>query len=117
MPNVDANFECQQIGLVQHALVDDGVDFIAATLLIIYGVMLDVADDVLRLLALDAIADQGSGQNRIFAHVFEGAAVARLAGYVRAAAERHVVALGAELATDQGSVFASGLRIPTGSRP
>ncbi len=55
--------------------------------------MLDVADDVLGLLALDAVADQRACEDGVFAHVLEGASVARLASQVDAAAEGHVVAL------------------------
>ena len=104
--------EGEQIGLLHGAFGDDGIDEVAAGFLVVHGVVLDVADDVLGLLALHQIADDGSGEERIFAGVFEGAAVARLAGEVDSAAESHVEALRAQLAADHGAVFASGFGIP-----
>jgi hypothetical protein len=76
--------------------------------------VLDVADDVLGLFALDAVADQRAGENGVFALVFEGASVARLAGEVGAAAEGHVVALGAQFAANERAVVAGGFGVPTG---
>ena len=78
----DADVEGEQIGLLHAAPGDDGVDEVTAGFLVVHGVVLDVANDVLRLLALHEIADDGSGEERIFAGVFEGAAVAGLAGEV-----------------------------------
>ena len=111
--NAYSNFKRKKIGFVESTNADDGIDFVAAALLIVDRIVLNVADHVLRLFALDAVANQCSGQYGIFPHVFEGAAVAWFAGYVCAATERHVVALGPKLAADQCSIFASGLRIPT----
>ena len=53
------------------------------------------------LLALHQIADERAGEDRIFAQIFKGAAVARFARDVRAAAERHVVALRAQFFADE----------------
>src|ERR1017187_6190378 len=97
---------------MQRPLVDNHVDFVATALLIVDGVMLDVADHMLRLLALDAIAYQGSRQNGIFAEVLEGASIARLASDVGAAAEGHVIALCTQLASNQSAVCTRGLRVP-----
>src|SRR5206468_11108298 len=58
--------------------------------------------------------DQRPGQHRVFSEVFESAAVARFAGEIGAAAERHVVALGAQFAADEGAVFVGRVNIPTG---
>ena len=110
----DANLEGEEIAFVKSAFADDDVDFVAAAFLIIDGVMLDVAEHVLRLFALDAIADEGAGENWVFTLIFEGAAIARFPRDVRAAAKRHVETLRAEFAADQSAVFASGLRVPTG---
>ena len=110
---LQSNFEREQVALAGGAFVDGDVDRVAAALLIVEGVMLDVADDVLRLQALHDRSDHLSGQNGIFAEIFEGAAVARFAGEVDAAAERHVVALSAQFAADQRSVFVAGFEIPT----
>src|ERR1700722_9118678 len=74
--------------------------------------MLDVADDVFGLLALHKIADERAGEDWIFAEIFKGAAVARLAREVGAAAERHVVALRAKFFADEATVRASGVGIP-----
>ena len=89
---------------------------VAAALLVVHRVVLDVADDVLRLLALDAVAHHRAGQHRILAHVLKGAPVARLARQVHAAAQRHVVALRAQLAANQRPVVACRLRVPACGR-
>ena len=92
------DLERQQVGLAHGALVDLDVDDVAAGLLVVERVVLDVADDALSLQAPSSAAPTIlPGQDRIFAVVFEVAAVARLAGQVHAAAERHVVALVAQL--------------------
>ncbi len=78
--DLNADMEGEQIGLLHGPLANDHVDIFAAIFLIVHDVVLDVADDVLGLLALDAIAHQGAGEQRIFALVFEGSSVARLAG-------------------------------------
>ena len=57
----DADVEGEQIGFLHAAFGDDGVDEVAASLLVVHGVVLDVADDVLGLLTLHEIADDGSG--------------------------------------------------------
>ena len=62
----------------------------------------------------DEVAGQRAGEERVFALVLEGAAVARLAGQVDAAAERHAVALVAQFAADERAVLEGGLRIPGG---
>src|SRR5579884_730561 len=116
MTDVDADFECQHVGLAHRALADYGIDFVASALLIVHHIVFDVADHVLRLLALDAIAHESAGKNGILAHVLERPSVARLAREVHAAAERHVVALIAKFASDQRAVFTGGLRVPARSR-
>ncbi len=58
------------------------------------------------------LADHGSGEDGVFAGVLEVAAVARLADEVDAAADGHVVALGAQLAADDGAVEEGGVGIP-----
>src|SRR5689334_13781860 len=115
LADLDADFEGEKVAFAHGALADDDVDFVAAAFLIVKSVMLDVADDVLALLALDAIADHDSGEDGILAHVLEGPAIAGFAGDVNAAAEGHVVALGAKFAADERAVFAGGMRVPTGS--
>ena len=107
-----ADFERQQVALARRAPVDVHVDGVAAALLIVESEMLDVADDALRLHASDDGCDHLAGQDRIFAHVFEGAAAARLAGEVDAAAQRHVVALVAQFAADEGAIVEAGIEVP-----
>ncbi len=85
-PHFDADVKSQQITFLHGALADNYVHFIAPALLIVEGVMFNIADDVLSLLAFDSVADQCSGEDWVFAHVFEGSAVARIAGDVHAAA-------------------------------
>src|SRR6185437_581132 len=97
------------------ALADDGVVFVAPALLIVHGVVLDVANNMRRLLAFDAIANHGSGENGIFTHVLKCATAAKLADEIHAAAERHVVALGTQFAADHIAVFTSSVRVPARS--
>ena len=89
------------------------VDGVATALLVVDGVMFDISDDVLRLFALHQLADHGASKDGVFAHIFEVAAVAQLAGKVHSATQSHVVALGAQLTTDQRPVGVCGLGVPT----
>jgi len=57
----------------------------AAAFLVVDGVVLEVADDVLGLHAFDEVANEGSGEQRVIALVLEGAAIAWLARQVDAA--------------------------------
>src|SRR5579864_3881460 len=109
---MDADFEGQQVTLSRRTFINIHIDRISAALLVIERIVLDVAEHMLRLLASYDRCHHLSGKYRIFAHVFKGAAVARLAGKVDAATERHVVALRAQLAPDQSSIFESALQIP-----
>src|SRR5438477_6027647 len=110
----DTDFECQKIAFASGALADADVDCVAPALLVVECVVFDVADDELRLGAFDQFRHQGSGQDRVFAEVLEGAPVARFSGEIRAAAEGHVVALGAQFAADEGAVLVGGIDVPTG---
>ena len=97
----DGDLERQQVGFAHGALAQLHVADVAAGLLVVEGVVLHVADDLLGLHALDELGDHLAGQDGVFALVFEVAAVARLARDVHAAAERGVVLLIAQLAADQ----------------
>ena len=108
----DGDMKREEIGLLHAAFGDDGVDEVAAGFLVVHCVVLDVADDVLGLFALHQIADDGSGEQRVFAGVLEGAAISRLASEVDSAAESHVEALRAKLAADHRAECAGGLGIP-----
>ncbi len=116
LSDIDPNMEGQQIGLLHGPLADDHVDLVTAALLVVHDVVLDIADDMLGLLTFDPVAYQRAGQQRIFALVLKGSAIARLASQVDAAAERHVVALGAQLAANQCAIVTGRFRIPTGRR-
>ena len=89
-----------------------GVEGVAAGLLIVEDVVLDVAHDVVGLHAAGELADHGAGEDGVFAGVLEVAAVARLADEVDAAADGHVEAHGAEFAADDGAVEEGGVRVP-----
>ena len=91
--NAQTDVKSEKIAFLHGAFGDDGVNEIAAGLLVVDGVMLDVAEDVLRLETFEQITDHGSGENGIFAEIFEGAAIARFACKVGASAERHVKTL------------------------
>src|ERR1700722_19755599 len=111
---LDADFKGQQVTLPRRALVDVDVYGIASALLVVEGVMFDVADNVLGLQALHHRTYHLPGQNGIFAELLLGAATARLAGKGAGSTERHVVTLRAKFATDERSVLIPGLKIPTG---
>src|SRR5208337_42307 len=96
----------QQVAFPHGALTDNHIYLVAAAFLVVDGVVLDIANDVLGLFAFDTVADERASEDRILAHVFEGSAVARIAGNVNATAEGHVVALRAEFAADQCAVGA-----------
>ncbi len=113
MADVDADFEGQHVRLAHRALADHRVDFVPSALLVVHDVVLDIADHVLRLLALDTIANQRSGENWILAHVLERASVAGFASEVHTAAESHVVSLIAKFASDQRTVTAGRFWVPT----
>ena len=111
-----ADFKGEQIAFARGALADVNVHRVAAALLVVEGVVLDVADDVGRLRALDEVRYKRAGEHRVFAQVLKGAAVARVAGEVDATAERHVEALRAQLTANQRTVFVGCIHIPTAGR-
>src|ERR1700688_2321896 len=102
----------QHVRLLQRAPPDHRLDFVPPAFLIVHYVVLDVPDDMLRLFALDAIAHQGSRENRIFSQVFERPSVAWLSRNIRSPAQSHVVTLRAQFPPDQRAIFACRFRIP-----
>ena len=110
----DGDLEGEQVGLAHGARVEQRVQDVAAGLLIVEHVVLDVAHDVVGLDAHGELADHGAGEDGVFAGVLEVAAVARLADEVDAAADGHVVALGAQLAADDRAEEEGGLGVPRG---
>src|SRR5262249_19480279 len=81
----NADFKREQIGFAHGSLINVHVDGIAAALLIVQGVMFDVADHVLVLRALDQSADEFSGKNWVFTEIFKVAAVSRFTRDVNSA--------------------------------
>ena len=87
MALLHADLKGQQIALARRALRDSDVDRVAPALLVVEGVVFDVANDVLRLRPLNELRHQRPSQDGVFAQVLERAAVARLARDVYTAAE------------------------------
>ncbi len=114
MADADADLEGEEVGLVRGLVVEVDVDDGAAGLLVVEGVVLDVAHDLVLLDAENEVADGGSGEHGVFAGVLEEAAVAGVAGEIDTAADGLVVALGAELAADDVAVELGGGGIPGG---
>src|ERR1017187_10498601 len=79
---------------------------------VIEGVVLNVAHDVVGLDAAGELADHDAGEDGVFAGVLEVAAVAGLADEVHAAPDGHAVALGAQLAADDGAIEEGGVGVP-----
>ena len=75
----DGNVKGEQIGLLHRALRDDRIHKETSRLLVVHHVVLDVADDMLLLLALHQVADDRAGEERIFARVLEVAPIPGLA--------------------------------------
>ena len=74
--------------------------------------MLDVVHDVLGENTFFKMAGHGSGENWVFAGVLEVAAVAGFAHQVRAAADGHVEAHGAEFTSDDRAVEEGRVGVP-----
>ena len=112
MRHGDRDLEGKQVGFAEGAGVELGVEGVAAGLLVVEDVVLDVAHDVVGLHAAGELADHGSGEDGVFAGVLEVAAVAGLADEVHAAADGHVEAHGAEFAADDGAVEEGSVGVP-----
>lgn len=110
--NPESDLKGTQIGFPHRTFVDVGVDGVAPALLVIHSIVLQVADDVLGLHALDEVTHKRAGQQRIFALVLECAAVTRLTRKVDASTKRHAIALGPQLAANQRPIFKGSLRVP-----
>ncbi len=112
----DADLKREQVALAHGALGDYGVHDIAAGLLIVDGVVLDISDDMLCLLTGDKLAPEGARQDRVLAEILEGAAVAWFPRKVHPAAERHVIPLRPQLPADHRPILIGSLAIPTRRR-
>jgi len=109
---LDADLERQQMQLAQRAFVDHRVRDEAVRLLVVGGEVLDRRDDLLILRAAGARRDEQAGEHRVFAHVFEGAAVAQFAREIHAAAEAFGEADRAQLFRDVRTVVVGELFVP-----
>ena len=110
----DADLKGQQVTFARGALGDGDVDRVASALLIVKRIVLDIADDMLRLGSFNEACDESPGEDRIFAEILKCAPIAGFARKVSATAERHVVALCTEFAADQLAIFVCRIRVPTG---
>ncbi len=84
--------ERQQVRLPRRLIADLDVDGETVGLLVVEGIVLQGRDDIVRLNALDLVAIDGAGQQRVLAAIFEIAAVPRLTRQVDAAGQLHVKA-------------------------
>src|SRR6266576_2253507 len=109
-----ADLESEKVTLAHCSLVDVHVYGVTSTFLVVQGIVLDVADDVLVLRALDDLSNDFASQDRVLAHVLERTAIAGFAGDVHASPQRHVVTLRAQLAADQRSILMRSIQIPAG---
>ena len=76
----------EQIRLLHRSLRDDRVHKEASRLLVVHHVVLDVADDMLRLFAFHQVTDDCTGEERIFACIFK---IAPIAGFADQIDSRH----------------------------
>ncbi len=104
--------EGQQVRLPRGLLADLDVDREAVGFLGVEGIVLQRRDDVVRLDALDFLANYGARQQRILTAVFEVAAVARLARQVVAAGQLHVEARHSRLVADHRAAREGQGRVP-----
>ncbi len=109
--HLDCDLECKQIGLAHGALVHHHVDDVASGLLIVEGVMFDVAHNVLGLHSACKLSDDVAGQDRVFAGILEVATVPRLARKVHAAADGHVETHGTQFPAQHLAVEMRGVEI------
>ena len=110
---LDGDLEGQQIGFAQDTAVQDDIGNVTTRLLVIDSVMLDVADDALRLQPAHHLSAHPARQDRVFALVFEVAAIAWFPRDVDASCQRDVVALVAQFPPDQRPILVRQSGIPT----
>ena len=110
---LDRELEREQVGLAHRLRGDGHVERRAQRLLVVHRIMLDGRDDVVGLDAVDQRAGHRAGEQRVFADIFEVAAVPRLAREVHAARQHGVVAGRARFRADHRAARA---RRPPGSK-
>ena len=110
---LDGDLKRQEIGFLHGALVDDDVHDLAAGLLVVHRIAIDVADHPLVLRALQFAAQHLADQERILAQALEVPPIARLANEVGGSAERHVESEVADFLAQQRAEIVCGLQVPT----
>src|SRR5579864_4098676 len=110
--DAESDLERTQIGFSHGPTADVCVDRIAAAFLVVDRVMLQIANHEFGLDTPDEVARQCAGKQWIFTLVFKGAPAAWLASQIHSAAQRHVVALVAELSADQRPILESCFWVP-----
>ncbi len=108
----DRELEGQQIGHARLVVVEVRADEMAAGFLGVDGVVLDRRDDVVRLDTGNFGADNGAGQQRVFAAIFEIAAVSRFAQQIDAARQHDIEAGIARFGTDHGAALIGQVGVP-----
>jgi len=84
--------KAEQVALTHGTLVEQNVEDVAAGLLVIEGVVLDVAHDVVGLETLHEIAAEEFRRGWVFAEVFEIAPLRGSPCDIDASADGHVIA-------------------------
>ena len=108
----DREFEGEQIRFPCRLLADIGAQHHAAVFLIVEREMFDRGNHMRALDACDFGTRHGSGEQRIFARIFEGAAAARFAREIHGAGEHDVVGTVARLVADDAPRRERQRRIP-----
>ena len=109
-------FEGREIYFVEGAVVQIDVYGMAIRLFVVETVMLDAAGDSVLLHFAYIRHHHFAGQVRVFAHIFEVAAVQRRTGYVDTRAEQHVFLAVAGLLAYGLAVEGSHFRVPGGCK-
>ena len=112
LADLDTDLERQQIAFAHRRFAKIGRDHGPPGFLRVERVVLDRRDDAARLHAADGVSAQRAGQQRIFAQVFEIAAVARLAHQVHAAGKQDVEALALGFPAHRCAGALDQLRVP-----
>ena len=111
---LDGDLEGQQVAFARRGFGDVHADGALLGLLGVQRIMLDGGHHMLVLDAADGFARQRAGQQRVFAQIFEIAAIARLARQVDAAGQQHIQAAGARILGDGRAAVIGDLRVPAG---
>ncbi len=108
------HLEGQQVGLAHGRFRNGGVDRGALAFLVVDRPVLHGRDHVLRLDAVDQPAGHAAGQQRVFAGIFEIAAIARFAGEVTPAGQEDIETGGAGFGGDHDATHFGDFRVKRG---